>query len=86
MAIVGCASHSDAGKAEQRIKDVIQFTPNNTSCPNSCLCPLCKNEMDCVSPCEIYAAMAGNCKDCIDDDVFIERCEKRLALLREKGE
>lgn len=76
---LGCASHSDATKAEQRIADVKRFNPSTWNCPNSCLCPMCLDERDCEIPCEEYIKMARGCED------GCEHCKVK-ALLREKGE
>jgi hypothetical protein len=40
------------------------FDPDNLHCPKSCLCPLCKNDIECEIACKYYLQMANECNDC----------------------
>ena len=41
----------------------MKFTPDTNHCPESCLCGICQNEVDCDEPCEEYQHMATGCND-----------------------
>ena len=44
------------------------FTPDNNHCPQSCLCPMCKNDTECDDACAEYKLMSqgcmGDCGEC----------------------
>ena len=41
------------------------FNPSNDTCPESGLCPICKNNDGCETPCKEYKQMSKDCEDIV---------------------